>query len=140
MGCSSTALPQQTTENPDELWRRVPPDKVVYDENLDRFRPSKDSFNNHPNGTPMSAFLASECRDPQLALEGHDGFLLVGFPVQLAVQCGQTIIPAPQPDLPPGHVHVAGAKTDSVRKKMSKGSRWVVGPSEELKAAIRGQG
>jgi hypothetical protein len=121
----------------DEVWRRVPPEKVIFDSNIGTFRPTKDSFNDHPNGTPMSAFLARECRDPQAALEGNEGFALVAIRVQTIHECNQVVVSADREGLPPGHVHITGKKTDSVRKKFAKECRWVVEPSDELKEKAR---
>ncbi len=121
----------------DELWRRVPPEKIIFNATLGTFRPSKDCFNDHPNRTPMSAFLARECRNPQLALEGNEGFALVAIKVKTIHECNQIIVSAQGDNLPPGHVHVTGKKTDSVRKKFAKECCWVVEPSDELKERAR---
>jgi hypothetical protein len=117
----------------DEVWRRVPPEKVVFDASNNTFRPSKDSFNDSPNKSPMSAFLAKECMDPALALEGHEGFALVGVRIALLREKNLVVTPAPEPDLPPGHVHIVGRKTDSVRKALAKNCKWVVEPSDAVK-------
>jgi|SRR5208283_1246432 len=121
----------------DEVWRRIPPEKIIFDSTRNVFRPSKDSFNDHPNKTPMSAFLAKECQDPNLALEGNAGFALVAIKVDTIHRCKQLILPAHAEGLPPGHVHIAGSKTDSTRKTFAKECRWVVEPSEEIKTRAK---
>ena len=61
------------------LWRRVPPDKKVFDQNLNRMRPSSDAFCDHRNGTAMSVFDANASEGKEAVMEGHDGFLLCSF-------------------------------------------------------------
>src|SRR5438067_3314704 len=96
-------------EQTDILWRRVPPSHVIFDNNRQRFRPSKDSFNDHPNGTPMSVFIARICVDPRQALAGNVDFALVAVPVEYVKQtCGLTVEAAPRVDQPPGHAHAIG--------------------------------
>jgi len=120
----------------DEVWRRIPPQRFTFDSNRGIFRPSTDCFRDHPNGTPMSAFLASECKDPVLALAGNDGFALVAINVRIVRECNQTVVPAQKDDLAPGHVHVAGNKSDSVRKRFARECRWVVEPSDDAKEKV----
>lgn len=93
-------------------------------------RPSSASFEDDPDGEPMSVYLADECKDPQLALAGHKGFGLVAITAGLARQCNQIVVRQPVPG-PPGHGVVAGKKTDSVRKKFARfaATRWVIRPS-----------
>lgn len=35
-----------------DLWRRIPSWHIVYDQNLQRLRPSSAAFEDHPNGSP----------------------------------------------------------------------------------------
>jgi hypothetical protein len=113
-----------------ELWRRIPPWHVIPDENIGDIRPSSAAFEDDPDGAPMSVYLADECKDPQLALAGHEGFGLVAITAGLARQCDQIVVRQPVPG-PPGHVVVAGKKTDSVRKKFYRfaAKHWIVRPS-----------
>ena len=115
-----------------ELWRRIPPRHCVKDENVGQVRPSKAAFNNHPNGSPMSVVLADRVtesgRDPSAVLAGHAGFALAAITAGLARQCEQGVAREPLPD-EPAHAVVFGKKTDSVKKRLARGSRWVVPPS-----------
>jgi|ERR1039458_4165970 hypothetical protein len=121
----------------DEVWRRIPPEKVIFDSTRNTFRPSSDCFNNHPNKTPMPAFLARVCKDPNLALEGNEGFALVAIRVDTMHRCGQLILPAYAEGSVPGHVHIAGFKSASTRKIFAKECRWIVQPSEEIKTKAK---
>jgi len=129
------ALPELIDD--DEIWRRIPPEKVIFDESRNVFRPSKDSFNDHPNGTPMSAFLAKVCKDPLLAVHDHEDFALVGVRIKVLREKKLEIVAAPKPDLPPGHVHVVGSKTDSVRKALAKNFRWIIDPPDHVKSEAK---
>lgn len=125
-------------EPTDLLWRRIPPSHVVFDDNKQKFRPSKDSFNDHPNKTPMSVFVARLCGDPQQALAGHEDFGLVSISVAYVSEaCSLTVEAAPRVDQPPGHAHVVGKKTGAVRKKLSENCEWVVEPPQHIKDAAR---
>ena len=115
-----------------ELWRRIPPWHFVKDENLGQGRPSKAAFDNHPNGSPMSVVLADMVtesgRDPSTVLTGHEGFALAAITAGLARACEQGVAREPLSD-EPAHAVVFGKKTDSVKKKLARGSRWIVPPS-----------
>jgi hypothetical protein len=112
-----------------ELWRRIPPWHIFSDENIGGIRPSSAAFEDDPDGEPMSVYLADECRDPHIALAGHEGFGLVAITARLARECKQAIVRQPVPG-PSGHVVVVGKKTDSVRKKFARAAagQWVVRP------------
>ncbi|HEX8843078.1 MAG TPA: hypothetical protein VF791_00330 [Pyrinomonadaceae bacterium] len=119
------------------LWRRIPPWHYRYDENVGDKRPSTASFEDDMDGAPMSAYLAEECREPEVALEGHEGFGLVAFTAGFARELGLKIVRQTVPG-PPGHVVIVGKKTDSIRKKLKKKSEWVRRPSEDSGEAASG--
>lgn len=122
----------------DEVWRRIPPLKIVFDANLMAFRPAKDNFVDNPTSqTPMSCYLARKCNDPLQVLAGHEGFALVAIKVETLRSCNLRVLDAPRNHLPPGHVHVVGDKPKQVQKKIARECRWVVEPSDEMKARIR---
>lgn len=112
------------------LWRRIPPWHYKYDENVGDKRPSTAAFEDDPDGDHMSSYLADECGTPEKALEGHEGFGLVAFKVDLAREKGMKIVRRDAPG-PKGHVLVVGNKTGGVRKALKKGSIWVKRPAEE---------
>lgn len=120
-----------------ELWRRIPPWHVVSDENIGDIRPSSAAFEDDPNGEPMSAYLADECKDPHIALADHESFGLVAITAGLARECKQIIVRQPAVG-PPGHVVLIGKKTDSVRKKFARAaaSCWVVRPPTVTKIQL----
>lgn len=115
------------------LWRRIPADWVVEDQNLGRLRPSSKAFQDHPNGTPMSVLLGDDVtndgRTAMDALKGLSGFGLVSFSAGFVrQQCGQGVARDPTPD-EPAHAVVFGTKTGGVRNRLAKVADWVIKPS-----------
>jgi hypothetical protein len=114
-----------------QLWRRIPPRLFIFDHNLNCYRPSSAAFDDHPNGSPMSVVLGDDIlaagRIPESALAGCVGFALATFSAGLARSKGQGVVRAPLPE-EPSHAEVFGRKTDSVRRTLAKGSRWVIAP------------
>ena len=115
-----------------ELWRRISPKHFVLDENRNLVRPSSAAFDDHPNGSPMSVFLADEVtqtgRGPLAVLANHHGFALASITAGLARACGQGVARDPLPH-ESAHGVVFGRKTDSVRRTLAMGSRLVVSPT-----------
>lgn len=112
-----------------ELWRRVPPGYIVYDPHAGRRRPSSMAFYDHQSGSPMSVVLAAEARGLEAVLAGHAGYALVAITVGLVRACGQGVARDPLPN-EPAHAVVFGRKTAAVRKRLVRGSRWVVPPPD----------
>ena len=115
------------------LWRRIPPWHLIFDANLRRWRPKSAAFEDHPNGTPMSVYLADMMeatgRGPDDALTGHQAFALAGISAGLARSTGQQVAREPLPG-EPAHAVVVGRKTKSVSRRFAKESHWVVSPLE----------
>jgi len=125
----------QTISNDVLLLRRVPclPNiNIVWDGNQECWRPSSASFEDHPNGTPMSIalsdVLAQLGRNYESVLEAVEGeFALVGFTAEVARANGQGVAREPTPE-EPAHGVVFGDKPKRVRRAIAKNSRWIVSP------------
>lgn len=121
-----------TIANTANLWRRIPPEWIVWDENSGRLRPTSKAFQDHPDGTPMSVLLADVVTDSGRTAEdvlvGHSGYSLVCFCAGFARQCGQGVARDPNSD-EPAHAVVFGKKTGSVRSRLAKAASWVIYPS-----------
>src|SRR5436190_16920957 len=117
------ALPDDPgVPNDEQLLRRIPPRHFFPDPNLGRLRPSTAAFEDDPDGSPMSVFLASRLIDVRDALVGHEGYALAAIPAGLARDCKQAIVPAPSPDAHPAalaHALVVGKKPKSVRNRFA---------------------
>lgn len=110
-----------------ELWRRIPPRHVYFEENLGRIRPSKAAFEDDGDGSPMSVVLAAESAGPAAVLVGHPTYALAAITAGLARACGQRVARDPVPG-EPAHAVVIGRKTDSLRRRFAREARWVVPP------------
>ena len=110
-----------------ELWRRIPPRHFFPDKNLGRVRPSSAAFDDDTDGSYMSVVLAAEVAGPEAVLLGCQGYALASITTGLARECGQVISRDPLPENP-AHALVVGSKPESVRRRMARGSLWVVEP------------
>lgn len=113
------------------LWRRIPSWHVVYDQNLQRLRPSSAAFEDHPNGSPMSVILGDdvlqEGRTAASLMRPFPGFALAAITAGIARSCQQGVAREPLPD-EPAHAVVFGRKTESVKRRLAKSANWVIPP------------
>ena len=120
-------------QNSDQIWRRIPPHHLVFDENSKQYRPSSAAFEDHPGGSPMSAQLASVLQkmgiSPEAALTHYPDFGIASLSVGLLRDKGQTIYFQPQEDQP-GHVEISGSKTKSIRRFWAKECQLLVVPDK----------
>ena len=114
-----------------ELWRRIPSWHVVYDQNLERLRPSSAAFEDHPNGSPMSVILGDDVlRDGRTAaslMQSFLGFSLAAITAGITRSCQQGVAREPLAE-EPAHAVVFGRKTDSVKKRLAKSADWILPP------------
>jgi len=114
-----------------ELWRRIPPEHVVPDNNQGGRRISSAAFCNHPNGTPMSVVLGQMVleadRDADSVIAGHNNYCLASITAGLARELQQGITRSPLSE-EPAHAEVFGNKSRSVRRRFAKEATWVIGP------------
>lgn len=117
------------------LLRRIPvrPDvNIVWDGNNNRWRPSSASFDNHPDGSPMSVVLGDALSDMgrsyESAMGRHgDDFALVAFTAGVARENAQGVAREPVED-EPAHGVVFGNKTKRVKRNIAKNSFWIIPP------------
>lgn len=125
----------ETISNDCLLLRRIPSKpnlNIVWDGNKQCYRPSSASFENHPNGSPMSIVLSDALdesnRPYESVLQGHDsGFSLAAISAGLARQCSQLVTRDPLPE-EPAHGLVVGEKPKSVCRKLAKNAQWIIEP------------
>jgi hypothetical protein len=105
--------------NDDVLWRRINPAWIKDG------RVTTQAFQNYPGTNNMSAHL-SRLTTSESALQGHVGYSLVGFTVQLArVECDQIVALDPTPE-DQSHTAIIGDKPGSVQKRFRNNLHWVV--------------
>jgi hypothetical protein len=116
-------------DNEKVLWRRVPKDWIVFDNSLNRYRPTSQVFQNTSGTDGMSVNMADETTI-EATLKGCEKMLLAQFEAALARELGQGIIRMPlETNL--AHCEVIGEKTKSVRERFAKDCQWVIGPETE---------
>jgi len=118
-----------TIGNDEPLWRRIPPNLIIFDENLGRHRPTSAAFSNHPDGSFMSVVLGNQVMDSGRCAEdiiaGHRGFSLGQIMAKLARDYDQGVVRKPTSQ-EPAHAEVVGKKTKRVRKAFAKYCEWVI--------------
>ena len=123
-----------------KLLRRIPitKDFVVWDDNLNRLRPSSASFRDHPNGSSMSIVLGDDLDDAGRSysevLKNHKDFALASITAELARENKQAIVRDPLEE-EPAHGLVIGKKRRA-DSRMAKAAQWIISPTEgQLSAA-----
>lgn len=117
------------------LLRRVPSKPkltVIWDSNLNCWRPSSAAFDDHKNGSPMSITLSDTLgeigRSYESVLSGYeDGFSLAAITAGIVREHDQGAAREPTDD-EPAHGVVFGKKTRGVKRKLAKASVWIVEP------------
>ena len=126
-----------TIGDDEELWRRIPPLWVIHDDTRGGWRPTSQAFHDHPDGSPMSVFLASVMlaaqRPPTDAIHGHEhkDFHLASISAGFARSLDQLVVRDPQED-EPAHGSVVGQKKKACRK-LAKAATWVIPPRAGFK-------
>ena len=118
-----------------KLLRRIPPKvnlNLVWDDNLNRWRPTSASFDNHRDSSHnMSIVLGDDLdaaeRDVTSVLEGHPGFLLAAITAKVARDNHQSVARDPLPQ-EPAHGLVVGRKSKGIKSKLAKAAEWVIPP------------
>lgn len=124
--------PVDDTSVPDDcaLWRRIPPNWWVLDENRGVIRPASACFDDNKKG-PMSVYLSVVMAEHGLGydhvLAGHEDYKLASVTAGLARELNQAIVRKPEPDQP-AHAEVVGKKTGSVKNRFARDAVWLVAP------------
>lgn len=117
-----------------ELWRRIHPKQIIFDESLGKIRPSSAAFKDSTNGTPMSVLSARlvsrSGRDEFSVLRPFPAEALAAFTAGFARSQQQGIELAPLEN-EPAHAHVFGSKEKRVRNEFAKRSIWAVEPDSK---------
>jgi len=127
---SDAQAPEDDNGIPNEakLWRRIPPDQMVPDNDVPSGRrPSSGNFDEFE----LSAVIASECTGGLATLlEGDETFGVACFTVGEIRAFGWGVIRVPDPKLP-GHVHITGntgKRNHKHRATLGKSCRMIKDP------------
>ena len=117
-----------------QLLRRIPNKpklNIIWDDNLRRWRPSSASFEDHPNGTPMSVVLMDDLesagRNVIEVTNNPEEFALAAITAGCARLNNQKVVRDPLPE-EPAHALVIGNKTRSCRRNFAKEAIWIIEP------------
>ena len=114
-----------------ELWRRIHPDWVVRDENVDALRVSSAAFDNSRDGSPTSVLLATIVRETGRTdfdvLATFEGYALASLTAGQARVCDHGVARDPLLD-EPAHAFVFGTKTKKAKRCLARSAEWVVSP------------
>jgi hypothetical protein len=108
------------------LWRRVHPDQLVHNSNLNETRPTSQAFQNTSGSDGMSVNIADETTIVD-TLRGFEDHFIVSLGVGFVRGLNQGVVRKPLVDNP-AHAEVTGKKTKSIKKKLSNASTWIVSP------------
>ena len=109
----------------DSVYRRIPEDWAISDDNLRRFRLSSQAFKQGGTYGLVSVYLASETSPDAVMAEGRQVYL-VEVGVGTIRDLGLGVIRSPESG-GPGHCDITGRKTKSVLNRIAKQARWVAG-------------
>lgn len=120
-----------TISNEDRLFRRVPRNWIVWDDNEGVASVSSAAFSDSSDGSGMSVSIESVMDEKGLSVEDilrdYEGFGMVAIAARLAREKGQSIIRKPTVK-DPAHGEVIGKKRGSVKKAFKRGAEWIVCP------------
>ena len=123
--------------NGTRLFRRIDPNKVVYDKDRKERRPTSQNFQDSKDGTPMSVFAENVAVDygetPGDFLKGRwSSWHLAAVPVEWMRQHRQKVYLDPDNQDPedkhPSHAAVDGPKDAKMRPKLAEKYEWIVPP------------
>lgn len=106
------------------IWRRVAAADVIYDDNLQRKRPTSACFlQDGPDG-PISVYVASQAVSPETVLAGAKEPFLVAVTARLVRELDLGIT-FDSSSGGPGHALLNGRKTRSKSGRLAKEAVWV---------------
>lgn len=134
---TASATPDDPTIGDEvSLWRRVPPEFTVYDQNLGRRRPSSQAFQNYRDSrtrvhNAFSVCISCDAEElgagPRDLIALHPGYGVASFSAELARRLEQGVIRVPQ-EGEIAHGHVVGDKPKRTMKAFAAGSVFLVEP------------
>lgn len=121
-----------TVSDDERLLRRVPPQLIVWNENIRARQVSTGAFSNSSDGSGMSVSLAgvlkAACLPEENVIRGYDGFGLVAIKAGLARAQSQGVTRVPT-ETDPSHAEVVGKKTRAVKQAFKREATWIVCPA-----------
>lgn len=131
-------MPENDPSIPDDsdLYRRIHPEQVVWDDNTGRLRPTTAAFRDLEMSVNLGDDLAREGLSPDFAVRNHPRHHLAALTAGLARTEDQAVYRDHLPD-DPTHGGVAGPKPKPRRTRFANSSRWAVLREAELSEDLR---
>jgi hypothetical protein len=129
--------------NGTRLFRRIDPEKIVYDKNRRERRPTSQNFQNSKDESAMSVFAENVAlahgEVPSDFLKGRwADWYLAAVPAEWMRQHNQKVFldadSQDAEDYHPSHAAVDGAKDAKMRPKLADKYEWVVAPPNRFEA------
>ena len=118
-------------QNNDDLYRRIPDVQIVFNENLGESQPTSKAFQNESNQNAMSVShaikLMNNGKSPSDLISNYRDCCLASITAGLAREYEQ-IIHFDETDEDISHTHIEGKKSKSCRRAFAKNSLWVIPP------------
>ena len=129
-----------------ELFRRIHPDEVIWDDDEGRYRPSSGAFRKKERvSVQIQDALADAEIEPEatLTLSGHTRHSLAALTAEVARKEQQILERTPLSDNP-AHGEIVGKKSSSCATRLARAARWQVLQAEyiaetESAKAVEGQ-
>lgn len=119
-----------------DLFRRVHPDQVVWDENESRLRPTSAAFRDTEMSVHLGDMLAVDGTSPATVLDRLPWHQLAAFDAGFARDEEQMLVRSPTPE-DSSHGDVIGTKTRARGNRFAKRCRWEVLRPEMLPDGLR---
>lgn len=120
-----------TITDDEELWRRIHPRWIVFDDNTGGPRVSSAAFDDSRDGSPTSVLLAEIARltgrTESESLAGYEGYGLVSLTAGQARRCHQGVVRDPLPE-EPAHALVFGPKSKSNKRCLASSAAILILP------------
>lgn len=123
-----------------QLLRRIPTIlnfTIIWDDNLQRWRPTSASFEDDPEGEPMSVVLMDDLesagRNVNEVTNNPEEFALAAITAGCVRINKQKVVRDPLPE-EPAHALVIGNKTRSRRRNFANEAVWIIEPILQTEA------
>lgn len=131
----SSNTEEEIIDDDNDLWRRVHPTQIFYDENLGRHRPNSATFKDESLSVYIAKLVLISGREHHDVLKPkYESHGLVAFTAGLARGLNQDVVFDPpnedDPEKDPAHGLVKGEKSKKIRDEFACGCNWVVLPDE----------
>lgn len=115
--------------NTDRLFRRVPPNQLITQEDGSR-RPSSSVFKHEKMSVNIESLMVEQGRPPEDTLTGYPGQFLTSIIAGDVRRFGHRIVKDTAPPNDPAHGLVLGKKRDSFANAMVRSHKWIVAPPQ----------